>query len=183
MLLRATKLSCNTLCQCLSANSLITGTSIGNVISLYCFKRLRKHSFSKKHIALSATCKCEPEIHLTILRKSGLIIGSSLLLSLTSSTSCSSETKLISLRLFPNGHQRSRPLIRLVLKRGSFDRNNIEQRSNCSWNKFELGTLCSGTITLLKNSLCSSRRGTAKPEIILDKMSSNSDAPLNVLRS
>jgi hypothetical protein len=35
-------------------------------------------------------------------------------------------------------------------------------------------------MTFLKKVICSSLRGTAKPEIILARISNNSDAPLNL---
>ena len=63
---------------------------------------------------------------------------------------------------------------------GSLARKSIEQRIKCSWNRWHVCTLCRGIITFLKKITCSSLKGTAKPEIILARMSSSSEAPLNL---
>lgn len=63
---------------------------------------------------------------------------------------------------------------------GSFARNSIEHRMRCQWNKWLVWTLCSGIMTLLKKTMCYYLKGTANPEIILARMSSNYEAPLNL---
>ena len=65
-------------------------------------------------------------------------------------------------------------------REGSFAKNNMEHLMRCSWNKWQVCTLWRGMITFLKKMICSSLRGTAKPEIMLAKISNSSEAPLNL---
>jgi hypothetical protein len=48
-------------------------------------------------------------------------------------------------------------------------RKSIEHLIKLSKYKVEVWTLCRGIIILLKKTTCSSLKGTAKPEIILNK--------------
>jgi len=56
---------------------------------------------------------------------------------------------------------------------GSLAKNNIEHLIKCSWNRWHVCTLCNGIMTFLKNMICSYLKGTANPEMILAKISSN----------
>ncbi len=97
------------LCQCVSAIWTITGTNKGKVICLYVFKIVKKKSFSKKHIALSATYKWGPAIHFNNLLNNLLINGSNLVISQTSNTSTNSVKNITSFTEFPNGQYLNNP--------------------------------------------------------------------------
>jgi hypothetical protein len=60
----------------------------------------------------------------------------------------------------------------------SFSKNCTIQYANCGWYMLRLFTLCIGRRTRVKNSLCSSLRGKAKPLMIEPRISSNSAIPL-----
>ena len=81
---------------------------------------------------------------------------------------------------FANGQYLTRPSSKNNPSDGSLARKSIEHLIKCSWNKWQVWTLCNGIITFLKNVICSSRSGTANPEIILAKISKSSEAPLNL---
>lgn len=65
------------------------------------------------------------------------------------------------------------------VKAASFSRNCTIQYASCGWYMLRLLTLCIGNKTRVKNSLCSSLSGNAKPLIIEPRISSNSAIPLN----
>ena len=65
------------------------------------------------------------------------------------------------------------------VKEESFSRNCTIQYANCGWYMLRLLTLCIGIKTLVKNSLCSSFRGNAKPLMMDPRISNNSAIPLN----
>lgn len=108
------------------------------------------------------------------------INGSSLPTSQVYSTSINSEMNITSLGEFAKGQYFRRPSNKNNPSEGSFAKNNIEHLIKCSWNKWQVWTLWSGIMTFLKKTMCYSLKGTANPEIMLAKMSSNSDAPLNL---
>jgi len=139
-----------------------------------------KLSLSNKHMALSATCKCEPEMHFAILLNNLGISGLSFSKSQNSSTSVNSCKKSVSLKKLAKGQYLRIPSKSGIAKAESLVRKSIEQRIKLSKYKLDVWTLCKGIIILLKNTTCSSRRGTAKPLIMLAKMSKSSLAPLNL---
>lgn len=65
------------------------------------------------------------------------------------------------------------------VKAASFSKNCTMQYASCGWYMLKLLALWSGMRTLVKNNLCSSFKGRAKPLIIDPKISSNSAIPLN----
>lgn len=54
------------------------------------------------------------------------------------------------------------------------------QYANCGWYMLKLFTLCNGINTLVRNNLCSSLRGSAKPFMIEPRISKSSAMPLNL---
>ena len=97
-----------------------------------------------------------------------------------SRTSISSEMNITSLGEFANGQYFRRPSKRKRPREGSFAKKSMEHLIKCSWNKWDVCTLWRGMITFLKNTICSSLRGTANPEIMDARMSRSSEAPLNL---
>lgn len=119
-------------------------------------------------------------MHFAILLNSLGISGLSFSTSQNSSTSGSSCKKSVSLKKFANGQYLRIPSKSGMAKVESLVRKSIEQRIKLSKYKFDVCTLCKGIIMLLKNTTCSSRSGTAKPLIMLAKISRSSEAPLNL---
>ena len=139
-----------------------------------------KLSLSKRHIALSATCKWDPAMHLTILLKSLVIRGFNLSASQNSKTSGSSWRKRVSLTKLAKGQYFKIPSRRGIARLESLVRKSMEQRMRLSKYTFEVWTLWRGMMIFLKKTTCSSIKGTAKPEIIEARISRSSDAPLNL---
>jgi len=83
-------------------------------------------------MALSATCRWGPAMHLISLLNSFGISGSNLVISHTSKTSNNSFKNITSFAELANGQYLNNPSTKSVASYGSFDRNSIEQRSNYS---------------------------------------------------
>ena len=64
------------------------------------------------------------------------------------------------------------------VKAASFSRNCTMQYANCGWYMLKLFTLCKGINTRVRNSLCSSLSGSAKPLMMDPSISSSSAMPL-----
>lgn len=168
-------------CQWLSHRYTTTGTRMGKVCALKCLKIFKKNSFSKKHIVLSATYRWGLAMHLTILFMISLINGSRLCMSLaTSIISNSSDRNRVCLVKLAKGQNLRMPSIRLYDRLGSLEINNMEHLWSSAWNLWHVWTLCSNMIVFLKNIICSSLSGVAKPEMIEANMSYSSDVPLNL---
>lgn len=60
-----------------------------------------------------------------------------------------------------------------------FIREIVATKLTCGWNVCSEWALCNGISTRLRNNLCSSLSGIAKPFIILPNISSSSAIPLN----
>lgn len=59
---------------------------------------------------------------------------------------------------------------------GSFSRNCTIQYANCGWYTLSVLALCNGNKTLIRNTLCSSFNGNAKPLMMLkERMIENHD--------
>ena len=66
------------------------------------------------------------------------------------------------------------------VRAASFSKNWTMQYANCGWYMLRLLTLCNGMSTLVRNSLCSSFNGSAKPLIMDPRISRSSAMPLNL---
>jgi len=75
-----------------------------------------------------------------------------------------------SLTLFPKGQYFNNPSTSIIASYESLLKNNMLHLRSCSWYIWQVCTLCSGIITCLKKIMCSSRRGTANPDIMLIKI-------------
>ena len=66
------------------------------------------------------------------------------------------------------------------VRAASFSKNWTIQYANCGWYMLRPLTLCIGRRTRVRNSLCSSFNGRAKPLIIEPRISRSSAMPLNL---
>jgi len=110
--------------------SFITNISEHLLITLYYLRIAKKYSFSKKHIALSAICKCGPEMHLITLLKSFSTNILILSISQTSKTSINSLRNNYSFTEFANGQYFSSASTNSWDNSGIFERNSIVHRCN-----------------------------------------------------
>ena len=164
--------------QCLRELTKSASKTIGRISSRFCAMSETMYSLFHRKSARSATWKWGEPMHFAMCLNSGLSTSTNSVCWIISRISSTSLRKSTSFGEYVSGQKPRMLSSTCFASFGSFSTNWVTQYESCWWYIPTYRTLCKGSSARIRNCLCSSFSGSAKPLMIEPRISNSSAMPL-----